>query len=211
MMSTSIPLTRSIVAVLLAFFFLGLGLSRADAGEAPAAYKAGVATKVITPPKPMWMAGYAARNKPAEGTLNDLHAKAVCLEDADGKRLVLVTVDLIGIPRALGVEVAAEVEKKYGVKRAELMLAASHTHCGPVLDGNLIDMYPLSAEERDKIAAYTNALKTDLVELVGAAVKDLEPVTLKYGQGRRGLRNQPPRTDRKGHHHRQEPRGTSRP
>ena len=89
----------------------------------------------------MWMAGYASRTKPSEGKLHDLHAKAVCLEDAKGKRLVLVTTDLIGIPRHVSVDVATEVEKRFGIKRAELMLTASHTHCGPVIRDNLIDMY----------------------------------------------------------------------
>ena len=40
-------------------------------------YKAGVAKKVITPAEPMWMAGYAARNKPSEGKAHDLYAKAL--------------------------------------------------------------------------------------------------------------------------------------
>ena len=71
------------------------------------AYKAGVATKVITPKQSMWMAGYASRTKPSEGKLHDLYAKAVCLEDAAGKRLVLVTTDLIGIPRHISVDVSA--------------------------------------------------------------------------------------------------------
>ena len=35
---------------------------------------------VITPEKPMWMAGYAARNKPSEGKAQDLFAKALVLE-----------------------------------------------------------------------------------------------------------------------------------
>src|SRR5205085_10739604 len=93
----------------------------AAAAEPTPAFKAGVATKVITPEKPMWMAGYASRNKPAEGKVHDLYAKALCLEDAAGTRLVLVTTDLIGIPRTLGDEVAAEAEKKHGVRRDELI------------------------------------------------------------------------------------------
>ena len=43
-------------------------------------WKAGVAKVVITPKEPMWMAGFAARSKPAEGTAQDLFAKALALE-----------------------------------------------------------------------------------------------------------------------------------
>src|SRR4030042_267298 len=62
-------------------------------------FKAGVASIVITPDESMWMAGYAARNKPSEGKVHDLHAKALALEDEHGTRLVSVTGGLIGIPR----------------------------------------------------------------------------------------------------------------
>jgi putative membrane-bound dehydrogenase-like protein len=154
-----------------------------SARAADPAYKAGVATTVITPQHSMWMAGYASRTKPSEGKLHDLHAKAVCLEDAVGKRLVLVTTDLIGIPRHVSVDVSAEVEKRYGIKRADLMLTASHTHSGPVVRENLLDMYGLSREEMDKVEVYTKKLKTDLVELVGRAVKNLEPATLTFAHG----------------------------
>ena len=155
----------------------------AVAADAPAP-KAGVATKVITPTEFMWMAGYGSRTKPAEGKVLDLYAKALCIEDSAGKRLVLVTTDLIGIPRTLSDDVAAEAEKKYGIKRDELMLSASHTHCGPVIRENLIDMYPLTKEEAAKVEAYTKKLKDDLVAVIGAAVKNLQPAGLKYGAGK---------------------------
>ena len=146
-------------------------------------FKAGIAVKAITPQQPMWMAGYAARTKPAEGKQHDLFAKALALEDAGGKRLVIVTTDLIGIPRNIAEEVATAAEKKFGIKREDLMLTASHTHCGPVLRENLIDMYPLTPGEGEKVTAYTKAVTADLIEVIGNAVKKLDPVTLKFGQG----------------------------
>ena len=42
------------------------------------------------------MAGYASRNKPSEGVLADLYAKAMAFEDAEGHRAVLLTADVIG-------------------------------------------------------------------------------------------------------------------
>ena len=61
-------------------------------------YKAGTAAKVITPTEPLWMAGYASRNKPCEVKHHDLWVKALALEDAAGNRCVLLTSDLCGIP-----------------------------------------------------------------------------------------------------------------
>ncbi|MBY0512401.1 MAG: neutral/alkaline non-lysosomal ceramidase N-terminal domain-containing protein, partial [Gemmataceae bacterium] len=167
-----------VVALLVAL----LAASPATAADPPA-FKAGVAAKVITPARPMWMAGYAARTKPAEETEHDLYAKALVLEDAAGKRLVLVTADLIGFPRGISEAVAAGAAKRYGLTRDELMLAASHTHCGPVVPDNLSDMYPLTPEEAAKVAEYGRTLTADLIDLIGAALKTLEPATLKFGRG----------------------------
>src|SRR5437867_3562804 len=64
-------------------------------------WNAGVASVVITPSQPMWMAGYASRTKPSDGVLSELHAKALVLEDKTGTRAVIVTTDLISIPRVL--------------------------------------------------------------------------------------------------------------
>lgn len=170
---------KTLLALALTFTLAGpLG-----AADKPA-FKAGAATTDITPREPIWMAGYASRTKPAEGKVHDLHAKALCLEDAAGKRLVLVTTDLIGIPRALGDAVAADAEKRFGVKRDELILSASHTHCGPVIRENLIDMYPLTKDEAAKVEAYTKRIQPQLVELIGAALDSTKPVTLKYGAGK---------------------------
>ena len=63
------------------------------------------------------------------------------------------------------------------------MLTASHTHSGPVVRENLLDMYGLPREEMDKVEIYTKKLKADLVEVVGAAVKNLEPATLSFAHG----------------------------
>ena len=81
-------------------------------GLAGGGLKAGVGRVEITPEGPIWMSGYAARTKPAEGKLHDLWAKALVLEDPDGRRGVLVTMDLVGIPRDLSVAVCGEFKKK---------------------------------------------------------------------------------------------------
>src|SRR5262245_35674460 len=92
-----------------------LGVWAVAAGTCAAEWKAGVAKAVITPKEPMWLAGYGGRKKPAEGTQHDLHVKALALQDDDGRRYVLLTSDLVGIPRRVSEGVAAEVKKRTGV------------------------------------------------------------------------------------------------
>src|SRR5436309_854985 len=122
---------RAWLSVLICFFFAAGHVAAADVGEAP--FKAGVASVVITPPEFMWMSGYANRTKPAAGKVHDLYAKALALEDASGGRLVILTSDLVGIPRPLSEAVAQEFHKRTGLARDRLLLTCSHTHCGPVV------------------------------------------------------------------------------
>jgi hypothetical protein len=145
--------------------------------------KAGVAKTVITPSEYIWMAGYAARNKPAEGKQHDLFAKVIAIEDTAGKRLVFVGTDLIGLPRSISADVAAEVTKRTGLPRENLMLTSSHTHCGPVLRDNLMDMYDLTPDMREKVRAYSQVLRKKLVDVIVAALDDLKPAQLHYGRG----------------------------
>lgn len=145
-------------------------------------YRAGTASQVITPTEPLWMAGYASRDKPCDTTRHDLWVKALAVEDPAGKRGVLLTSDLCGIPRSLSEPVCAEVMKRTGLKRDEIMLTCSHTHCGPVVRDNLIDMYAMTPDQAAKIRAYTEQLRGWMIETIVSAVKDLQPATLAVGE-----------------------------
>ena len=59
--------------------------------------KVGIGRKVITPQTPIWLTGYASRNKPATEILQDLWAKALVFEETPGSRVVIVTTDLLGL------------------------------------------------------------------------------------------------------------------
>ena len=146
----------------------------------PTTWKAGVASVKITPRTPLWMAGYAARNKPSEGIAQDLFAKALAIEDAGGSRLVIVTMDLIGVDRALRDEVQKQVRQKHGLGAACLLLNVSHTHCGPAFD--IDDLNSMKIDPALLAAAwkYRASLQDKLVALVGEAIARLGPARLDY-------------------------------
>ncbi len=148
-----------------------------------AGWKAGAASVRITPEKPMWMSGYAGRDKPAEGTLHDLWTKALALEDEQGKRFVLITMDLVGIPRDLSVEVCQALGKKHKLPREAIVLSVSHTHTGPVIRGNLDMMYGLDAKQTQAIIEYRDKLKSNLLAVADDAFKALAPAKLAWGNG----------------------------
>ncbi len=153
----------------------------AFAAEPP--YKAGVASKVITPTEPLWMAGYGFRNKPCDAKQHDLWVKALAVEDAAGNVGILMTSDLCGIPRSLSEHVTREVMKKTGLKREQIVLSCSHTHSGPVVDGSLTDMYAFTPEQPERVKAYTEKLRAWMIETIVKAYEDRKPAKLAIGKG----------------------------
>jgi neutral/alkaline ceramidase-like enzyme len=137
----------------------------------------------------MWMAGYASRTRPSEGTLTELHVKALALEDKAGTRTVIVSSDLIAIPRVLREQVTREVAEKFKLDPGGLMLNCSHTHCGPVVkdDLEMSVIYHLEGEQRERVEKYFVQLKDNVVGVIGAALKDLKPARLAYSHARCGF------------------------
>ncbi|MBL4886464.1 MAG: neutral/alkaline non-lysosomal ceramidase N-terminal domain-containing protein [Planctomycetaceae bacterium] len=157
------------------------------AEEASSGWKAGVASVKITPEKPIWMAGYASRNKPSEGIELDIYAKALAIEDASGTRFVMVTTDLIGIPRTMRHNVEALFMEKFKLPAAALLLNASHTHCGPEIRYERVQGETISSAILSASRLYTQNLEQQLIGIIGQAINDLEPVNLTYSYGRAGF------------------------
>jgi hypothetical protein len=161
---------------------VGEGLDSSTA--AAAGWKAGTARVDITPREPLWMAGYAARTKPSEGAVHELWAKALALQDPAGKKAVLVTLDVCGIGRELSNSVRDAIESSHGLKRDQVVLSCSHTHCGPVVGTNLITMYKLDDAQRSKIFDYARFLEHAINDAVDKAFGHLEDVQLAWETGR---------------------------
>lgn len=188
---------KSLIAQFAAFI---LCCSAIHIEAAPPEWKAGVSRAVITPDKSVWMAGYAARKGPSEGVLQDLHAKALALEDAEGGRLVIVTMDLIGVPKSLRLAVERGVLSRHNLPPESLLINASHTHCGP-----MIRTYKPEGKDRVEIAPYANIpdeeqeqrirevheyrafLEKTILRIIGEALETLEPAKLLYSKGRCGF------------------------
>jgi neutral ceramidase len=130
--------------------------------------KVGVASAVITPSVgfPMW--GYAARKDlPSVGVLDQLKARALVLEVGD-ERLAIVSLDLGRAPTREHTAAIRERVRDAGI--TNVMLVASHTHHGPVLE---LDTWP------DAKHPYTAQLDQQLIDVILAAAKNLTPA--KWG------------------------------
>jgi hypothetical protein len=163
------------------------GLIPAKAAVVLTSWRAGVATVDITPERPVWMAGFARRKEVARGVAMPLHAKALALKCAGRPAAVLVTVDLLGLTARITSRVAAAVERRHRLRRADLLFNASHTHCGPVVDEQLSVAYDLSPAQWAEVRAYTLELEDKLLLVIGEALSRLQPARLAYARDEAGF------------------------
>ncbi len=147
-------------------------------------WRVGTAQVSITPTNLMWMGGFASRTKPAEGKLDDLFAKVLVLEAPDGGVCVLVTADLVGIPKWLYENLCHKLAARHGLARAQIRFAASHTHSGPVLRDALRDIYPWDDAQKKLSADYSAWLEPALLETITRAFTNRTAATLWAGEGR---------------------------
>lgn len=122
------------------------------------------------------MAGYGNRDHASEGAMHDLWAKALALEDAGGKRCILITTDLCAIPKDLSDRIRNQLKINNNLSREQIIINCSHTHSGPVIENSLTNIYPLNDVETKKVKKYTEELEKKIVALAGAAFKSLESV-----------------------------------
>ena len=173
----------TVSAALLLVGFLVLPVA---AGEPT--WKVGLAEAKITPDEPFWMAGFAPRKEPAEAVLQDLWVKVLALEAADGQIGVVVTADILGVPKNIYDYLCRELKEKCGLDRSQLMFTASHTHSGPVLRNMLYDVYPpLDDEQLALIEQYSARLEKTIVAKAVEALAARRPATLWAGDGTAGF------------------------
>ncbi len=159
-----------------------IGLTSRGVALSTPTWQAGIATIDITPESSLWMAGFARRTLPSQGVAMPLHAKALALKCGGQPTAVLVTIDLLGVTARITGRVAALVQRRHRIRRADLLFNASHTHCGPVVDEQLSVAYDLSPEQWAAIRAYTIQLEDKLAAVIGDAVSRLRPARLGYAR-----------------------------
>jgi len=158
------------------------GGTQATATESKPAYRVGLARTCITPDEPLWLAGYTSRRQPSQGVLDDLYAQALAIEDDRGRRALLLALDLCVLRTPTVTQVCGRITERTGLGREQILVNLSHTHSGPAVD--LLDIgFAMPDEERRKLEAYTERVKSHLVDLAEAALGDLQPAELAFGVG----------------------------
>lgn len=133
-------------------------------------FRAGAAEVVITPPVGTWLEGYGARASGSVGVHDDLHARAIVVDDG-ATQAAIVACDLVGIDRHLAAKVRAVAHDATGIPEAHIMVSATHTHAGPA--GLRTDVDPTLIEHTARLIAGA------IIEAHGS----LRPAVLKAGRG----------------------------
>lgn len=187
----SLPAMRGLIAnwslVIGLVISLGLGGWTRGQDSSSSGWKAGAARIDITPTEPLWMAGYASRNKPSEGVAQKLYAKALAIEDDQRTRLVIVTTDLIGIPNKLRAYLEEQVRTRHALPPGGLLLNASHTHCGPELRAERAAGVGVPPEQIERLQQYYARLQENLLQVIDESLTGLQPAQLSYTHGRAGF------------------------
>ena len=149
--------------------------------------KVGIARKVITPAAPVYLTGYAGREKPAAGVIHDLWAKAMVLEENEKNKVIIVTTDLLGLSHEVSEAVAKKVQIKYGISRSQLLMNSSHTHSGPMIWPSLSLIADYTPAEQQVVSKYTLGLIDDLVGVIDSAFGKLTPMNVYTGHDTAGF------------------------
>jgi len=159
----------------------------ASALLAESGWRAGAAKVNVTPDGPIWLSGFANRNRPSEGVLQPIWVKALALEDESGAVAVIVTSDLQGFSRAMSDRIAAAAGERYKLPRERLLLNASHNHSAPVTNDVLPLYYDLAPDQQAVVDRYTRELPDKVLDAIGAAISNLRPATVSFEQGLAGF------------------------
>lgn len=143
-------------------------------------WKVGLASAKITPDKPVFLAGFGARQrKPSDGVGLDLYVKALALEDLHGQRAVILTMDLLFVDDRLIDPVIRRIGEKAGLQREQVLFNASHTHSAPAVR---FDVDPSNQIVRNMVE-FTRNVEDKMVEITVRALDDLGPARLHFGKG----------------------------
>ena len=147
--------------------------------ESPGRLHAGWAVRSITPEALPALAGYSARpgDKRATGVRDPVEVRVLVLSD-EVDTAVLVGADLLIIPPNVAELVRTRAAAEMGLDASNILLNASHTHCGP---GGFAPGYASAMAAGPYDEAMPAFLADAMVEAIRAARENLAPARLGSG------------------------------
>jgi hypothetical protein len=137
----------------------------------------GVSRRIITPPWPVHLGGFAHRDQRSHGVHDNLEAKCVSLFDGT-TRAVVVACDLLWVERQICEAVREIIAQRHGLAADRIMILGTHTHAGPS-ELNTVRARVVGEPER----AYWTFATERIVEAITEAITYERPGTVEHAHG----------------------------
>jgi hypothetical protein len=137
--------------------------------------RAGFAKIPITPPLGVELAGYGVYlERRATEVHDDLFARGLVLEDDAGERVLLLSLDLVGLSWELSGAIAAQATDAAGLDIERVLVSSTHTHSGPA---------PLPMEGWGQmVPSYVESIPVQCAAVATEAIATLHPVRIGTAQ-----------------------------
>lgn len=141
----------------------------------------GYAQTEITPPRGLSLEGYEFRGAMGAGhagVLDALSARALSVFAGGDLELLLISLDVCEFVPELGSRFRRAISNRTGLSIDRIMIAATHTHSGPVLDNlwGSRDLSPKAAERHEQeLESYLDSLEEALAVIAAQAREDRRP------------------------------------
>lgn len=145
-----------------------------------AALRGGCARTNITPPVGVWLSGYGSRDRPSDGIVDELWAKAVVLNDGHNT-VAIVATDLLWVPLEITQKVRGIVKEKTGIAEDHVLICATHTHFGP----KIFTKTKIGPDVEDNTVdqAYVQTLVRKMADSVFLAHRNMQDVRIGAAKG----------------------------
>lgn len=154
----------------------------------PGPIPVGAARVDITPDYPVRLSGYGNREAWSEGVEQKLWARALVIGGEDP--VAVVTVDSIAVPGNIAEAAAELLEEKFGMGRARVVLAGTHSHSAPHPSRSYLPTIfsvPLTEEEWKVVDRYGEQMLQGIISAVSLAMEARKPCQLSWAQGMVGF------------------------
>lgn len=141
----------------------------------------------------MRLAGDSSPDHSAGTMAKDIFARALAIDDGLGGRAVILSAELLAIPRLLAERVAADIMKAHGLERGQIVISAGGTHSAPFVQGLLPVLAPAGVGEQREIAEYTAGVSRAMFDVASAALANMQLARVSFSSGHATFaRNEPP-------------------
>src|SRR6266550_1043770 len=142
--------------------------------DASAAFRAGIAVRIVTPDPLLPVSGGVGPSHKVTRKEGELNVRALVLEQ-DKTRVAIVSADFLGFPATLGNKVRAGIKE---IPPENILIGATHTHSAPDCYG-----FPDGKGGTASDPKYLEMVCAKMTEAIQEAVSKLQPAKLKIATG----------------------------